>query len=106
MPIFFRALAWRWQACGINRITDEMILAAPHALSDLTSTADSEIGRVYPALKQIRNISVNIATAIATIAYRQGLATVPQPSDLAEYIQASVYQPVYVPLQTDETTAA
>lgn len=92
-------------ACGISRITDEMILAAAHALSDFTSTADFEIGRVYPALKQIRNISVKIATAIATIAYHQGLATVPQPSDLAEHIQASVYQPVYVPLHTGETAA-
>jgi malate dehydrogenase (oxaloacetate-decarboxylating)(NADP+) len=49
-------------------------------------------------LSRIREVSVAIATAVAEIAYREGLATEPKPDDLAQHIRDFMYEPRYTPL--------
>ena len=36
-----------------------------------------------------------IATAVAEVAFRMGLATVPQPEDLRTFIKEEMFEPVY-----------
>lgn len=82
-------------ASGTRLVTDEMFMAAAHALAHLVSQADIEQGSLYPALARIREVSVHIAAAVAEIAYKRGLATGQAPKDLIAYIQSQMYDPSY-----------
>jgi malate dehydrogenase (oxaloacetate-decarboxylating)(NADP+) len=82
-------------ASGTRLVTDEMFMAAAHALADLVSEADIKQGSLYPALARIREVSVHIAAAVADIAYKRGLATGRAPKDLIAYIQSQMYHPGY-----------
>ncbi len=83
-------------ASGSRLITDETFLTAARALAGEVAESDLAAGRVYPALKRIREVSAKIAFAVADLAYRRGLAPGPTPPDLVERIEQLVYQPDYV----------
>jgi len=55
-------------------------------------------GRIYPQLSRIRDVSAAIATAVAEIAFRSGLATEPEPDDLPGHVRQFMYNPTYDPL--------
>jgi malate dehydrogenase (oxaloacetate-decarboxylating)(NADP+) len=55
------------------------------------------MGRVYPGLERIREVSATIAAATAQVAYDRGLATVPRPADLVVAARAAMYEPRYEP---------
>lgn len=76
-------------------VTDEMFFAAARTLANMVSEADLASGCVFPPLSQIRSVSLEIATAVATVAFERGLARVDEPSDIREYIRAQMYEPHY-----------
>lgn len=82
-------------AINSHQVTDEMFMVAARTLANLVTEADLAQGRVYPALQRIREVSAAIGTAVAEVAYAQGLARVTRPDDLPAYIEAQMYQPVY-----------
>ena len=82
-------------ATRASRVTNEMFFAAAQALASLVTPEDLAIGRVYPALTRIREVSAAIAVSVAEVAYRRGLARVDRPADLPGYVQAQMYQPDY-----------
>lgn len=82
-------------ASGATRVTDEMFSAAARALTGLVTPADLELGRIYPALSRIREVSLEIATAVASVAWERGLTRKRRPSDVREHVAAAMYQPVY-----------
>jgi malate dehydrogenase (oxaloacetate-decarboxylating)(NADP+) len=85
-------------ASGARQVTEEMFLAAARTLAREVSEGDLALGRLYPPLQRIRAVSAAIATAVAEVAYRQGLAADPRPADLRAAIEARMYQPVYAEL--------
>jgi malate dehydrogenase (oxaloacetate-decarboxylating)(NADP+) len=80
---------------GASRVTDEMFLAAARALAAQTLDHDLALGRIYPPLERIRDVSATIATAVAEIAFARGLATRPRPAVLPAHVRSQMYQPVY-----------
>jgi len=76
-------------------ISDEMFLAAAHALADQVTDSDIERGRLYPSLSRIREVSALIAHDVAKIAYDGKLTDKEEPRDLLADIQQHMYQPVY-----------
>jgi malate dehydrogenase (oxaloacetate-decarboxylating)(NADP+) len=82
-------------ACGATRVTDEMFLVAAKVLANQVCQTDLDQGRVYPPLPKIREVTALIASAVAEVAYRRGLATEPLPGDLPGYIRSLMYEPVY-----------
>lgn len=82
-------------SCGAGRVTDEMFLAAARSLAVQVSEADLRRGSVYPPLKQIRDVSANIAVAVAEIIFGRNLAAIPRPEDLPAFIRSRMYKPVY-----------
>jgi malate dehydrogenase (oxaloacetate-decarboxylating)(NADP+) len=82
-------------ACRARRVTDEMFLAAARTLADLVNEADLAQGSLYPPLSRVRDVSASIATAVAEIAFRNGLASVARPADLAAHVRAHMYDPSY-----------
>ncbi|XP_023327514.1 NADP-dependent malic enzyme isoform X4 [Eurytemora carolleeae] len=79
-------------ATGIYHISDSVFLSAAEALAEMVEESDIEVGRLYPPLSKIREISLRIATRIAEEAYAEGTAsTYPEPKDKAEYIKQTLY---------------
>jgi malate dehydrogenase (oxaloacetate-decarboxylating)(NADP+) len=82
-------------ASEAERITDEMFVAAAKALADTVTDDDRAVGRLFPRLGRIREVSCAIAVAVADVAFRRGLTKMQRPPDLAAHIQAQMYHPTY-----------
>ena len=82
-------------ACASRLVTDEMFLAAAHALAHQVSQTDLNEGRVYPRLNAIREVSTSVAVAVVETARRQNLATRDMPDDLHSYIRSMMFAPEY-----------
>jgi malate dehydrogenase (oxaloacetate-decarboxylating)(NADP+) len=83
-------------AVGAKRVTDSMFLAAAKTLAQQVSEEDLALGRIYPPLTKIRDVSAYIAAAVAKIAYDEGLASEPCPYNLLACIKERMYQPNYI----------
>jgi len=82
-------------ASEAHRITDKMFARAARALASTVLESDLEVGRIYPAMKRIREVSSVIATAVAEVAFDDGLAGIARPADLLELVQSAMWQPSY-----------
>lgn len=82
-------------AARSNRVTNEMFSVAARELARLVTTEDLALGRVYPALTRIREVSQAIALAVAENVFARGLARQPRPDNLAEHVRAHMFQPDY-----------
>jgi len=56
---------------------------------------DYNIGCIYPPMTKIRAVSARIATAVAEVVYKRGLATNPKPDDLSAHVKSLMFEPVY-----------
>lgn len=81
-----------------SRVTDAMFSAAARVLASMVTEDDLAMGRIYPSLSRIREVSQAIAVEVAQIAYADGLARTEQPTDMAAAVSAAMYEPVYQPL--------
>ena len=82
-------------ACNASNINDAMFLAAADALAYQVDEEDLDQGTLYPPLSEIRDISLNIAVAVAEKAYEAGLAQSEKPQDLVSHIREMMYAPDY-----------
>jgi malate dehydrogenase (oxaloacetate-decarboxylating)(NADP+) len=82
-------------ASEAREVTDAMFLAAAQTLAGMVSPDDLALGRVYPPLTHIREVSQRIATAVAGVAHDSGLAGAPRPADIAADIASRMFTPVY-----------
>ncbi len=82
-------------ASATRLVTDEMFMAAAHTLAQMVSEEDLKQGSLYPALPRIREVSANIAAAVAAVAYQRGLASGPAPNDLRALVESQMYDPRY-----------
>jgi malate dehydrogenase (oxaloacetate-decarboxylating)(NADP+) len=82
-------------ASWATRVTNEMFLVAARIVAQEVSETDLRIGRIYPPLPRIREVSAAIAVAVAEVAYERGYATKPRPDDLPGYIETLMYEPEY-----------
>ena len=78
-----------------RHVTDEMFLTAAKTLGQATSISDFKLGRLFPAIKDIRRVSLEIAVNVAEVAYSQGLARQVRPDDLEAFIRPQMYEPYY-----------
>ena len=82
-------------ASGATRVPDAMFLAAAKALAELTTPEDLAMGRVYPALTRIREVSAHIAAEVAEVAFKMKLANVARPASVSEFVTSQMWQPRY-----------
>lgn len=83
-------------SCRAKTIPDSVFLESAKALAHTVTEDDLEVGSIYPAINEIREVSLSIASTVAGYAWKQGLteeATL--PGNLTEYIRSLMYNPVY-----------
>src|SRR5262249_11055349 len=80
-------------ASGATQVTDEMFMSAAHTLARDVTESDLAQGSLYPALPRIREVSANIATAVADVAYRRNLTAGPAPADIAAHTRRGMFAP-------------
>ncbi len=78
-----------------RRVTESMFAPAARRLGELATDADLDAGSLYPPLNRIMDVSAEIAVTVAEVAYREGLAALPRPDDLAAFVRANRYDPTY-----------
>merc|ERR1719286_10147 len=67
-------------AAGIRHIHESVFLFAAEGLANLVTQEDFAVGRLYPDLERIKEVSIKIATKVAEEAYKDGMAsTYPEP---------------------------
>lgn len=80
---------------GATRVTEEMFAAAARTLASLVTGDDLAVGRVYPPLERIRDVSAYIAGAVMRVAVEQQVAPGPVPENPVDVARAAMYQPCY-----------
>ena len=80
-------------ASEASRVTDEMFTAAAKSLDEQVTMEDLKIGRIFPSLSRIREVSANIALAVAKIVFERGLTVMPESADLLGHIKSIMYDP-------------
>ncbi len=84
-------------AADAREVTDEMFFLAAKTLASMVSEHDLAIGRIYPSLQMIREVSKRIAVVVAETAYERGLARAPRPDDLDTAIVKLMFDPHQYP---------
>ena len=82
-------------ACRARTIPDAVFLESARALAMTVSEDDLARGLIYPELDQIRSVSLDIATAVATHAWDNRLTEEARPKDIRAHIEAMMYDPRY-----------
>ncbi|HSM09720.1 MAG TPA: NAD-dependent malic enzyme [Gemmatimonadota bacterium] len=82
-------------AFGIDRISEDMFLAAAGAVAGIVSEDRLTRGGVFPALGRIREVSAGIAAAVGRVAYATGAAMEAEPADLLAFVRERMYTPEY-----------
>ncbi len=70
-------------------------MEAARTLAKSVGEDDLAQGSLYPPLNRVRDVSANIATAVAEVAFRSGLAEIEKPADLLDYVRSQMYEPTY-----------
>ncbi|KAH8319598.1 hypothetical protein KR074_001859, partial [Drosophila pseudoananassae] len=77
---------------GLNRIPDEIFCVAADRLANLVWPCDLKMRNVFPPMRKIECISLQIAEAVFSHSFRRGLATLsPRPDNPLEYIRKHRY---------------
>lgn len=82
-------------ACGAKRVTDEMFLASARTLAKQVTQSDLDQGSLYPSLARIRDVSAQIAAAVAEVAFKRGLTSRKRPRNVLSYVREQMYDPSY-----------
>jgi len=80
-------------SCRARTLPDVLFLTAARTLAGLVQKSDLEAGSLYPPLRDIRKISLAIATSVATRAYDMKMARARRPRDVRRAIAATMYSP-------------
>jgi malate dehydrogenase (oxaloacetate-decarboxylating)(NADP+) len=91
----FPAIGMAVYATGAKRVTDEMFIAAAHAVADQVTKAELDVGLIYPPQSEILKTELYAAQRVAEVIFKRDLARVPEPKDIAAFIQTKTYRPEY-----------
>ena len=81
-----------------SQVTDSMLAAAAHAVSELVDTA-APGAPVLPRVEALRETSIAVAAAVAHAAINDGVAGAHVDGNLRAAVQALIWQPVYRPVR-------
>lgn len=82
---------------GTPKVTNQMFMAASHALSDMVSEEELKAGQLLPSIENIREVSVQVALAVAKEARETGLGIRADDEQLLRMITNAMWKPKYLP---------
>ncbi len=82
-------------ASEAKRVTNRMFAQAAKALASQVLKSDLEMGRIYPSLTRIREVSAHIGAAVAEVAFKDGLAGVERPAQVLDLVKSMMWEPRY-----------
>jgi malate dehydrogenase (oxaloacetate-decarboxylating) len=91
----FPAIGLGLVAAGARRVTDGMILAAGRTLGANSPALKDASASLLPALGDLRDIAVQIATAVGLEAQRAGVAPKTSEEELRRRVIATQWAPIY-----------
>ncbi len=91
----FPAMGLALFATQAKRVIDLLFITAAEAVAEQVSQQDFEMGLIYPSVKNILNVSVNVAIKIAEVIFESGLAGVEKPNDIVVFVKSKMYVPMY-----------
>jgi malate dehydrogenase (oxaloacetate-decarboxylating) len=86
-------------ASGARRITDEMVLAAAHALSACAAAGGGSPAALLPPLDQVCVVARQVALAVGAEAQRQGFAPQVGPREWERLVADACWKPRYQPMR-------
>jgi len=88
-----------------NRISDGMILESAYALADYIAANHIADGLIYPPIKDLKKISLFVATRVLSKALADGSANRQDLTgiDLTEFVKAHLWQARYLPCKLAES---
>jgi len=78
-----------------KRLSYGMLNKAALALCESLTPEEVSLGKVYPEINRIRQVSLEIATTVSQHAYNLGLPSREKPRNLATFLKESMWDPVY-----------
>ncbi|GAD09059.1 malic enzyme [Gluconobacter frateurii NBRC 103465] len=91
----FPAVALAVWATQARRITDEVFLEAARATAEQVTPEQRAHGLLFPPQKDVLRVEINTAIKVARQIFKSGLAQVPEPEDIVDWIEAKLYRPGY-----------
>ncbi|MCC6136392.1 MAG: NAD-dependent malic enzyme [Candidatus Contendobacter sp.] len=90
-----------------REITDGMVLAGAYALAEYTAAAHLQSGRVYPPVRELREVSIRVGVRVIEQALKEGVAgnTDLAGCDLDAYLRSRFWKPRYLPIVRGDHTA-
>ena len=82
-------------AVKANRVTDDMFMAAAKALADCSPTKTDPNASLLPPLEQIREVSLQVALAVAKEAIRAGIAIYEADEQMETHIRRMMWESEY-----------
>jgi len=82
-------------ASGATQVSEEMFIVAARRLAELVTEEELGQGSLYPALTRIREVSAEIGTSVARVAYDQGITKQGRPDDIGEQVRQMMFIPSY-----------
>lgn len=79
-------------AVQATKITDGMLIAAAQKLAEMSPALKREEASLFPPVEEVKNVSLQIARAVAEQAIQEGVA---RSTDIEKGIQAHVWEPSY-----------
>jgi malate dehydrogenase (oxaloacetate-decarboxylating) len=81
--------------CKASRVTDGMFLAASKAISNFVTPEQEAMGLLLPEMKDIRKVSLAVATAVGIEARNAGLGRLLDDDQLAAIVTKAQWEPKY-----------
>ncbi|MGB4947438.1 MAG: NAD-dependent malic enzyme, partial [Candidatus Competibacter denitrificans] len=90
-----------------HEITDTMVLEAAYALAEYTAAAHLRAGRIYPPIRELREVSVRVGARVIEQALKDGVSTRTELAgrDLDTYLRSRLWKPRYLPIVRGDHTA-
>ncbi|MCX8009974.1 MAG: NAD-dependent malic enzyme, partial [Ignavibacteria bacterium] len=82
-----------------SKITDRMFLSASKALSSLVTKQEKEKGLLLPSIRNIREVAVYVAKAVAIESRNSGLGRLVDDDEYERLIRKAQWYPRYYPMR-------
>ena len=82
-----------------REITDEMFLLAAETLAEMVPNERLEVGALYPAVSQLREVSRQIAAKVVCQSRDCGVGRLYRDEEIFDAVDSAIWFPAYLPYQ-------